>query len=302
MEGLDPPAAVPSALPQAEEPVSPAARIALGALAVVAIGLLLAIDSAWEAGFVYAACGIAVVCLAMAEFADLAARAGAEADRSLLVLGGAALFVLQWAGWTAPGAFPDPWLSGAAFLALMLMGLFGARVMQAAVPGALESVAVTAAGLLYVPLLIGFLTAIRAQWGVSGLITVLAICKGGSTGAYFVGKSVGRMPLAPTVSPRKTVAGAVGQLITSMAIAYALAFSPWAVLEPWLALVFGALVSAAAMVGDLGASLLKRQADVKDSGQLLPGLGGMLDMVDDVLFAAPVSYVLLLCCRSFLGG
>jgi phosphatidate cytidylyltransferase len=302
MEGLDPPAGVSSALPEAAEPVSPAARVALGALAFVTVALLLAIDSAWEAGFVYAACGIAVVCLAMAEFADLAARAGVEADRSLLVLGGVALFVLQWAGWAAPDAFPDPWLSGSALLALVLMGLLSARVMRAAVPGALESVAVTAAGLLYVPVLFGFLTAIRAQWGVSGLITVLAICKGGSTGAYFVGKSIGRMPLAPTVSPRKTVAGAVAQFITSMAIAYALAFSPWALLKPWPAVLLGALVAAAAMVGDLGASLLKRQADMKDSGQLLPGLGGMLDIVDDVLFAAPVSYVLLLCFTSFLGG
>jgi phosphatidate cytidylyltransferase len=270
-------------------------RVALGALAAVCVGLLLGLDAAWEAGFVYAAFGIAAVALAMGEFADLAVRTGAEVDRSLLVLGGAALFVVQWAGWAAPEAFPDPWLAGAAALAVMTMGLLSVRVLAAEVPGTLERVAFTAAGLLYVPLLLGFLTAVRGHWGVSGLLTVLAVCKGGSTGAYFVGKAIGRTPLARTVSPRKTVAGAVGQVIASMAVACALSFSPWAVMDARTALLFGVVVSAAAMFGDLAGSLLKRQAGVKDSGQLLPGLGGMLDMLDDVLFVAPAGYVFLSC-------
>ena len=67
-------------------------------------------------------------------------------------------------------------------------------------------------------------------------------------------------------------------------------------MAPLPALGFGALVSGAAMIGDLTASLLKRQAGVKDSSQLLPGIGGMLDMMDGVLFAAPVAYFLLLWC------
>ncbi|MHC4479645.1 MAG: phosphatidate cytidylyltransferase [Planctomycetota bacterium] len=284
----------PEGLEAAPSRQTPAARrVAVGALAVCIAALLLAVDATWEAGYLYAAVGMAVVALAMGELAALASRAGLEVSRSALVLGGEALFVLQWAGGAAPGTFPDPWFAGALVPALVLMGVLADRAVRARIPGALQSASATAAGLLYVPLLLGFLTALRLRWGVGGLLTVLAVCKAGSTAAYFVGRSLGRRPLAPTVSPRKTVAGAVGQVAGSVAAAYALGHSPWAVTEGAPAALFGALVAGAAILGDLAASLLKRQARIKDSGDLLPGMGGMLDMLDDVLFAAPVAYLFL---------
>ncbi len=278
------------------------ARTGISLLPVAVLVVLLGADSVWDAGFVYAACGAAVVALAMGEFADLAHRTGMAADRSLLVLGGVALFLLQWAGWATPGVFPDPWAAGCLVLGLILMGLLSRRVLRAQIEGALEAVAVNMAGLLYVPLLLGFLTAVRLQWGVAGLITVLATCKCGSAGAYFVGKSIGGMRLAPTVSPRKTVSGAVGAVIASIVAAYVLTLTPWAVMGTKAACLYGAVVAVTAMAGDLAASILKRQAGVKDSGRLLPGLGGMVDMLDDILFVAPVSYVLLLCVGQLAPG
>jgi len=284
------------------KPISIPVRTGIGLLTAAVVGLLLAADSVWDAGFVYAACGAAVVALAMGEFADLARRTGMPADRSLLVLGGVALFLLQWAGWAAPGVFPEPWAAACLALGVILMGLLSRRVIRAQIEGALEAVAVNMAGLLYVPLLLGFLTAVRLQWGVAGLITTLVTCKVGSSGAYFVGKSIGGMRLAAAVSPRKTVSGAVGAVIASIAAAYVLALTPWAVMGTKAACLYGAVVAAAAMPGDLAGSILKRQAGVKDSGCLLPGLGGVLDMLDDILFVAPVSYVLLLCMGRLVPG
>jgi phosphatidate cytidylyltransferase len=160
------------------------------------------------------------------------------------------------------------------------------------IEGSLDSTAAGCLGLVYVPLLLSFVTAARVEWGVAGVITVIAVCKSASAGAYFVGKAVGRRKLAPLVSPRKTVEGAIGGLAGASAISYALSVSPWGLTGGrWL--LYGIAVGLAGTVGDLAASLLKREAGVKDSGALLPGFGGMLDMLDDVLFAAPVSFLLL---------
>jgi phosphatidate cytidylyltransferase len=118
-------------------------------------------------------------------------------------------------------------------------------------------------------------------------------------GAYAVGRTMGRRQLIPSVSPGKTVEGAVGGLIVGVAVAWAFGngvLRPAAQLGfkwyPWGLILFGAIVSIAAQVGDLAESLLKREAGVKDSSRLLPGHGGILDRLDSLFFVLPVSYFL----------
>ncbi|MCK4283491.1 MAG: phosphatidate cytidylyltransferase [Candidatus Brocadiae bacterium] len=270
-------------------------RTRIGLLVVGGVVLLFVVDSTWDAGFIYAAVGAAIVAVALDEYARLVRRTGTDVSRPLLVVCGVALFLVQWAGWAWPNLFPDPWVSGSVFLGLILMGMLTGRVLRAQIEGATQSVAVAMAGLLYIPVLLGFLTAIRIEWGMAGLVTVVTVCKIGSSGAYFAGKSLGRAKLAPAVSPNKTVAGAVGAVVASVAAACALSFSPWAVMSARTALLYGVAAAIVAMLGDLAASLLKRQADLKDSARMLPGVGGMLDIVDDVLFLAPVSYLFFRC-------
>jgi phosphatidate cytidylyltransferase len=119
-------------------------------------------------------------------------------------------------------------------------------------------------------------------------------------GAYAAGRTMGRHKLIPSVSPGKTIEGSIGGLLASMLVAAV--YTRWVLhpmshldfrLPPVGIIVFGALVSIAAQVGDLAESLLKREGGVKDSSHLIPGHGGILDRFDSLLFVMPVSFVLL---------
>ena len=162
----------------------------------------------------------------------------------------------------------------------------------------------------YIALPMGMLVQLRQQWaGAFYLLYLLLVVWAGDIFAYFVGKSIGRHLLAPRISPKKTWEGAAASVVASVAVGwllfhYALSLSS-ALLHAGLierrdglfgleqpamgpVIVLTIVLNAAAQLGDLVESLIKRGAGVKDSGALLPGHGGMLDRIDALLFAAPV--------------
>jgi phosphatidate cytidylyltransferase len=155
----------------------------------------------------------------------------------------------------------------------------------------------TAFGALYVSLLgaVAILTTLWTEpasvddglWAERRWILVLlAGVWSFDTGAYLVGRAIGRRPFLPWISPKKTLEGVLGGLVVAtVVVALVLWISGSAPLE---ALILGPLLGVVAQSGDLAESLLKRAAGVKDSGTLLPGHGGILDRVDSILFAAPV--------------
>ncbi len=143
----------------------------------------------------------------------------------------------------------------------------------------------------------------RSTFGVAsgGLLLLLPVLAtwASDTGAYAVGRTMGRHKLLPSVSPGKTIEGSVGGLLGSVLVTWLLTrwlLRPAAHLDfrwaPVGVILFGAVVSAVGQVGDLAKSLLKRDAGVKDSSTLIPGHGGVLDRIDSLLFVLPVSYVL----------
>ncbi|TAF57602.1 MAG: phosphatidate cytidylyltransferase [Oscillatoriales cyanobacterium] len=140
--------------------------------------------------------------------------------------------------------------------------------------------------------LTGLLEAPAVVWLTPGLLTtLLAFCCiwAADIGAYFFGKSFGKTRLS-AVSPKKTVEGAVFGILSSTMVGAIGAFGlNWALWLP-LGLVFGLIVGIASLVGDLTESLMKRDAGVKDSGQLIPGHGGILDRTDSYIFTAPLVY------------
>src|SRR5690348_12580982 len=116
-------------------------------------------------------------------------------------------------------------------------------------------------------------------------------------GAFFVGRALGKRKLIPSVSPGKTVAGAVGALVVTTLVAvlyvrYVLTPATQLAFVRGGVIAFGLLISVAAQIGDLAESLLKREAGMKDSSHLIPGHGGVLDRFDSLLFVLPVAYVL----------
>ncbi|NIA21135.1 MAG: hypothetical protein GWP05_03990 [Anaerolineaceae bacterium] len=155
--------------------------------------------------------------------------------------------------------------------------------------------------LAYIGILSLFLIAIRfieRPDGLRCLLVALAVIKSSDIGAYVTGKAIGRRPLVPRLSPNKTVEGCVGGLLLAVAVSLALGL-PLLALAWYKLVVFALVVSVFAMLGDLAESLIKRSAGVKDSGQGMPGFGGVLDVIDSILLGAPVAYLLLV---LFAGG
>jgi len=163
-------------------------------------------------------------------------------------------------------------------------------------------------GFLYLvlgPVYVGFLLATAlmlreisgadgdSDLGRSWLLFALLVTFAVDTGAYLVGRAVGRRPMAPSISPNKTWEGSIGGFVSAMAAALVLGLVFDLEIPVWQALVIGAVVGVVAQWGDLLESKLKRIADVKDAGSIIPGHGGLLDRLDSILLALPAVYYLL---------
>lgn len=129
--------------------------------------------------------------------------------------------------------------------------------------------------------------------GLGWFLMALLVTWLSDTGAYLVGKRIGRRKLIPRVSPNKTVEGAVGGLACAAVTALACSQIFRLDIAPWLAILLGIVLGAVGMLGDLAESVLKRQSGVKDSGTLIPGHGGLLDRIDALLFTLVATWVLI---------
>jgi len=158
---------------------------------------------------------------------------------------------------------------------------------------ALARAAVAAFPMLYLGMPIGAMVALRTLRGREGLFLLLLTVMISDTAQYYSGRAFGRRLLAPAVSPKKTVEGAIGGFVFG-ALMLLVAGNWWLPATPApLRALLGAALVAAGIAGDLFESMLKRSAGVKDSSHLIPGHGGILDRIDALLFAAPVYYVFL---------
>lgn len=178
------------------------------------------------------------------------------------------------------------------FLVLALLVLILLQFKRRQSTGVIADISTTIFGIIYISWLLSFLIRIRYLSGGMGLfLTVLLIAKLGDIGAYLIGVRFGRTPLIPRISPKKTIEGAVGGLLFS--ILAALVSKPFLNLSYLHLLFIGISLGVLGQLGDLSESLMKRDCQVKDSGSIFPGMGGVLDLVDSLLFTAPAFYVYL---------
>ncbi|MDR1824612.1 MAG: phosphatidate cytidylyltransferase [Bifidobacteriaceae bacterium] len=254
----------------------------------VALGLIAVfVASLWFSLWPFVSLVVLALTMATWELRHALAQGGINLPFLPLAVGGAGTQVAAaWAG--VPGAVVGFFATVAAALAWRLFeGGYGRR--PAALARDLEATVFAA---IYLPLLASFVTLTafmdRGKWFVMLLV---ALPVASDTFGFFVGSALGRHPMAPTVSPKKSWEGMAGSVVGAVIAGVG---GLWLLHEPWyMGLALGVAGAAAGTLGDLAESLLKRSLGLKDMGTLLPGHGGVLDRVDSILMTAPLAFIVL---------
>lgn len=178
------------------------------------------------------------------------------------------------------------------FVLVVLFSLILMQFKRRESSGVIVGISTTIFGILYISWLMSFMIKIRLlPGGVSFLGATILITKLGDIGAYMIGMRFGKNPLIPRISPKKSREGALGGLLFSVLGAFAGAsFLPFSYAH---LLGIGLCLGLLGQLGDLSESLMKRDCQIKDSGVIIPGIGGVLDLIDSLLFTVPAFYFYL---------
>jgi phosphatidate cytidylyltransferase len=258
----------------------------------------------WGPPWLLAAIAAVIAILVLAEFFTLGDRVGLRAFRKWTMACTAGLFYAQY----STGAVEIRSVSfdialvrrnvgvSLSLEALLLIFIFGAVAIGLAtrrpLQEVLSAIAISSAGLLFIALPFSYLVRIDEieRFGRELVLFTLVLIWAGDMLAYFVGRFLGRVPMAPVLSPKKTWEGAFANLVASLLVGFF--FARWMGVEILGMLAIAALANVAGQMGDLIESAYKRGAAVKDSGGLVPGHGGVFDRVDSLILAAPVVWAL----------
>ncbi|GAA2523187.1 phosphatidate cytidylyltransferase [Rarobacter incanus] len=251
-----------------------AVPVGLGLLAIVGVSLFIS-----KAYFIIVAA--LAVGLAMWELDQALSRKGIRIPVVPLAVGGAGVCISSY----------QIGLEGLLIACVLtIVAAVVWRLMEGGGQGAVRDLTGIAFAVAYLPLMAGFVVIILAEPGGQyrvALLLLLAVAS--DVGGFFAGVFLGKHPLAPSVSPKKTWEGLAGSF--ALAIAVALVGAKLIGIDPISAAMLGIIVPVTATLGDLGESLLKRDLGLKDMGSLLPGHGGVLDRIDSMLLTAPFVYV-----------
>jgi len=334
-------------------------RTAYGAIAILAILTLFSVDAAiarWAGGSTDESAsppagavlsdsvanllrhgsvvplGLAVlIVMASAEFMRLLEAKGANPNRLFAQVMLLAIFLSPWlsaGGWLGDDvAAVEGLYWPLVLIAMTPIGAGALHLFRGQTDGSLRDIGATCLAVLYIGFLSSFALQLRsgadspAEQGVWLLLITLLVTKASDIGAYFAGSLWGRRRLAPRISPKKSVEGAIGGIVGSSIVAVGLALAAPAARGLWpqtsfalvvheiagifgapapgglpvlaRAFLFGAALSISGQIGDLFESCFKRDAGIKDSGSVLPQFGGILDLIDSPVFAVPVAWFML---------
>jgi len=255
--------------------------------------------------------GVFLLLMALLAFAGLAEFYGLAEKRGLVcfkwcgLIGGGLLMIGTFLNVTghlgtndSPARVNDFETS---FLILFVLGLCVRQFVSKISTTGILSISVTLFGLMYVPWLLNFIQKINFFPGLGGdgkfyVLYFLIVTKFSDMGAYAVGSLIGKHKMIPRISPGKTWEGFGGAIVvsTGASLAFVRLFGAHMFgMNALHAIILGVVLSSTAVIGDLIESLFKREAGVKDSGSFFPGIGGILDLLDSLLFNAPIMYLYL---------
>ncbi|MDD5136281.1 MAG: phosphatidate cytidylyltransferase [Candidatus Omnitrophica bacterium] len=257
-------------------------RISTSFLILTLVALIIFFFPNW----VFSILASAMIGIALAEFFNLVARKKIFVYKYFGIVIGMCVPLIIFFQMGGEGYFTlEPF-----FIVIACLFIFVLQFIRRDSSQALTSIAITLFGLLYIAWFFSFFIKLKFLQNGAFLVTFLVlVTKMGDVGAYLVGNAIGKHNLISRISPHKTVEGTVGGLAFSLMTAVAckgfLPDFPYGHL-----IVLGILLGILAQVGDLAESLLKRDSGVKDSGSILSGFGGMLDLIDSLLFTTPIFY------------
>ena len=253
--------------------------------------------------YVFLAIMVLLAVTGLAEFYGLAAQRGLVCFERWGIFGGILLMVGTFLNLTgqigtsgSPARVNDFETS---FLILFVLGLCLRQFFSRSATTGMVAISTTLFGLMYVPWLLNFIQKINFFPRVEGhyyLLYFVLITKFSDTGAYVVGSLIGRHKMIPRISPGKTWEGVAGAIVvtTAASLLFVYFLGRHMAGMTWThAVILGVLLGVCAVVGDLIESIFKREAGAKDSGRFFPGIGGILDLVDSLLFNAPIMYLYL---------
>lgn len=204
--------------------------------------------------------------------------------------------ILFATAWYWPQLIDD--ISPAIYLsALMAFSLFALLLYQYrryGISDVLANCGVSYFSIIYLGLLSSFVVAIRIDLGFWPLLMFIFVAKSADIGAYAIGTLFGKHQFSPKISPGKTWEGMAGCLATAITVAILFAIT-CGIMDVWLAAIFGFCFAFLGQLGDLAESMIKRDAQQKDSANHVPGFGGILDITDSLLVAAPLAYLFFMC-------
>lgn len=263
--------------------------------AAVAVGLLLVgivvlTLMYWHPGFILLV--VVLTCLSAIELHHALGRIGMNSAIVPIVIGNIAIVGGSYVAALLQPVTTIPWHS-------VLLGFLAATVLLALMwrmPGGAEGYVKDAAASLfiisYIPLLASFIGLILAMpHGTSKVVTVFLCITGSDTGGYAMGATLGKHPMAPTISPKKTWEGVAGSVLLASLVGILMSVlvigEPW-----WFGLLLALVVVLFGTTGDLVESMVKRDVGIKDMSSFLPGHGGVMDRLDSTLVAGPAAWLL----------
>ncbi len=265
-------------------------RIILGAAMLSAFCGIILLDYLFDSDLGLGLLGLFASVICLLEFYKIVEKKGYAPFKLSGIIGGGIVFLGLWLSSNIESLKPI----NICILFPIVFWLFCVQALKRGIDDTIKNISVTVFGIIYICFFLSFIMLIRHMPnGLSLILIVLLITKGGDIGGYLFGRKFGRRKFS-SFSPNKTVEGALFALFSSLMIAIGLNCLPgMRVLPFYLIIPFGLIVGASGIIGDLVESIIKRDMAVKDSSSAIPAFGGLLDILDSLLMSIPVAYYFL---------